>query len=284
MSAASVLAKQNNASLRVIDVGLADAPFRENDEWSGLVVRSSEKRVRGGTKNFCVCDAMTEVECERCISTGREETAKFIDEIKADVVIFGEVGIGNTTSASALLAALTGTKDLKSLCGVGASTTRDGINDVAVANKVKIIEEAMRCHEKTQFLGKPLLALHKVGGAEIAALVGGMLECSDKDMPILVDGFMVTTSAMIACQMDPTVTRLLIFATQSTEKGQTVALNEMGGIARLKNIPPPVMPALNMQLRMGEATGALLAIPLVKSACAVVSDLATFNEVLGISS
>ena len=82
MSAASVLAKQNNASLRVIDVGLADAPFGENDEWSGLVVRSSEKRVRGGTKNFCVCDAMTEVECERCISTGREETAKFIDEIK----------------------------------------------------------------------------------------------------------------------------------------------------------------------------------------------------------
>ena len=183
-----------------------------------------------------------------------------------------------------MLAALTGTKDLKSLCGVGASTNRDGVNDAAVAKKVTIIDEAMRYHETTQFLGKPLLALQKVGGTEIAALVGGMLECSEKDIPVLVDGFMVTTAAMIACQMDPTVTKLLIFATQSTEKGQTVALNEIGGIARLNNIPAPVMPALNMQLRMGEATGALLAIPLVKSACAVVSDLATLNEVLGLAS
>lgn len=286
VAGASVLAKQNNVSLRVIDVGLANTPIigENGDWWSGIVVRSSETRVKGGTNNFCIHDAMTEIEVERCISTGREETAKFIDEVKADVVIFGEVGIGNTTSASTLLAALTGTKDLKSLCGVGASTNRNGINDEAVAKKVTIIDEAMRYHETTQFLGKPLLALQKVGGTEIAALVGGMLECSEKDIPILVDGFMVTTAAMIACQMDPTVTKLLIFATQSTEKGQAVALNEIGGIARLNNIPAPVMPALNMQLRMGEATGALLAIPLVKSACAVVSDLATLNEVLSLAS
>jgi nicotinate-nucleotide--dimethylbenzimidazole phosphoribosyltransferase len=133
------------------------------------------------------------------------------------------------------------------------------------------------------FIGKPLLPLQKFGGAEIAALVGGMLECSDRDVPILVDGFMVTTAVLFACQIDPTVTRLLLFATQSTEKGQAIALMEIDEIARLNNIPALVTPALNMYLRMGEATGALLAIPLVRSACAIVSELATLNELLGIA-
>jgi nicotinate-nucleotide--dimethylbenzimidazole phosphoribosyltransferase len=283
IAGASILAKQNNVKLRVIDVGLADDPSCANLEWSGYNVRTSKYRIKGGTKNFCTGNAMTEREVEQCISVGRDETAKFIDEVKADIVLFGEVGIGNTTSASALLAALTGT-EVKCLVGVGASTTRDGINDDVEKKKIAIIEEAFRYHKTTElFIGKPLLPLQKFGGAEIAALVGGMLECSDRDVPILVDGFMVTTAVLFACQIDPTVTRLLLFATQSTEKGQAIALMEIDEIARLNNIPALVTPALNMYLRMGEATGALLAIPLVRSACAIVSELATLNELLGIA-
>jgi nicotinate-nucleotide--dimethylbenzimidazole phosphoribosyltransferase len=283
IAGASILAKQNNVKLRVIDVGLADDPSCAYLEWSGYNVRTSKHRIKGGTKNFCTGNAMTEREVEQCISVGRDETAKFIDEVKADIVLFGEVGIGNTTSASALLAALTGT-DVKCVVGVGASTTRDGINDDAEKKKIAIIEEAFRYHKISElFIGKPLLTLQKFGGAEIAALVGGMLECSDRDVPILVDGFMVTTAVLFACQIDPTVTRLLLFATQSTEKGQAIALMEINEIARLNNIPALVTPALNMYLRMGEATGALLAIPLVRSACAIVSELATLNELLGIA-
>ena len=151
-----------------------------------------------------------------------------------------------------------------------------------IAKKVSIIKEAMQYHGASSLTGSPRKALEAVGGAEIAAMVGGMLEASERDIPILVDGFIVTTAAMIACQMDPSVTRVLLFATQSTEKGQAIALDVIGKIASANDMPAPAKPALNMNLRMGEATGCLLAVPMAKSACAIVKDLATLNEVLGL--
>ncbi|KAL7529255.1 hypothetical protein ACHAXR_002873 [Thalassiosira sp. AJA248-18] len=279
IAGASVLAKCNGVALRVVDIGLADGPTEY--EWSKKVVHSSDSKVKGGTKNFCKGDAMTEEEVEQCLQAGREETAKYIDEMDANIVIFGEVGIGNTTTSSALIAAVTGV-DVKALCGTGASTTRDGINEEAIAKKISIIEEAMQYHGMSSMKDAPLTALKAVGGAEIAAIVGGMLEASEREVPILVDGFIVTTSAMIACHIEPSVTRALLFATQSTEKGQIIALSVIDKIATSNDIPAPVTPALNMNLRMGEATGALLAIPLARSACATVAELATLNEVLGL--
>ena len=285
IAGASVLARCNNVHLRVIDVGLADAPTSDEYKWSQAIVHSSEESrvVRGGTNNFCIACAMSEAQVEQCISTGRRETRKFIDEMKSNIVIFGEVGIGNTTTSSALIAALCG-EDVKSLCGTGASTTRDGIDDDVIAKKMSIIEEAMAYHNAAKMLkGAPLPTLAAVGGAEIAAIVGGILESTERDIPILVDGFIVTTAAMIACYMNPEVTRNLLFATQSTERGQAIAMNVINDIAKSNNVPAPVLPpALNMNLRMGEGTGALLAIQLLRSACTVVADLATLNEVLGL--
>lgn len=286
IAGASVLARCNNVHLRVIDVGLADGPTTSDEyKWSQTIVHSSEecRVVRGGTNNFCIACAMSEAQVEQCISTGRRETRKFIDEMKSNIVIFGEVGIGNTTTSSALIAALCG-EDVKSLCGTGASTTRDGIDDDVIAKKISIIEEAMAYHNAATMLkGAPLPTLAAVGGAEIAAIVGGILESTERDIPILVDGFIVTTAAMIACYMNPEVTRNLLFATQSTERGQAIAMNVINDIAKSNNVPAPVLPpALNMNLRMGEGTGALLAIPLLRSACTVVADLATLNEVLGL--
>lgn len=282
---ASVLARCNNAHLRVIDVGLADGPASEKEyEWSQTIVRSSEETrvVQDGTKNFCIGSAMSDIEVAKCILTGRRETRQYINEMKSDIVIFGEVGIGNTTTSSALIAALCGI-DVKSLCGTGASITRDGIDDDVVNKKITIIEEAMAYHNAATMLkGAPLPTLAAVGGAEIAAIVGGILEATDRDIPILVDGFIVTTAAMIACQIDPDVTRNLLFATQSTEQGQTIALNIINDIAKAKNDPAPAQPALNMNLRMGEGTGALMAVPLLRSACAVLAELATLNEVLSL--
>jgi nicotinate-nucleotide--dimethylbenzimidazole phosphoribosyltransferase len=283
IAGASVLARANGAILRVVDVGLADPP----PEWVGGVVRSSAGGVRGGTGNFCAGDAMTPDEVDRCVQIGRAETSAFVDEVGADIVVFGEVGIGNTTTSSALLAALCGAEDVASLCGTGSSTTHDGIDeDDVVGKKVSIIEEAMRYHRggtSHALRGEPTRALAAVGGAEIAAMVGGILECSDRDLPVLVDGFIVTTAAMIACMMDPSASRVLLFATRSAERGQVVALGAVRDIATSGRFPAPAPPALDMGLRMGEATGALLAVPLVRSACAVVSELATLNEVLSLA-
>ncbi|KAL9185087.1 hypothetical protein ACHAXT_002864 [Thalassiosira profunda] len=280
VAGASVLARCNDVALRVIDVGLADGPTAY--EWKSDVVRSSEKSVKGGTKNFCKGFAMTEAEVSRCLVVGLEETHAFIMETKADVIVFGEVGIGNTTTSSALIAALT-EEDADSLCGTGASTTRDGINDEVVNKKVAIVKEAMERHWPAKGQISPArAALASVGGAEIVAMVGGMLEAADQDIPVLVDGFIVTTAAMIACMMDSKVARVLLFATQSTERGQAAALAKIDEIAKANDIPPPAAPTLNMNLRMGEATGALMAVPLARSACAIVSELATLDEVLGI--
>ena len=279
IAGASVLARCNNVSLQVIDVGLSDGPTQY--EWSNKVVHSSDSKLDGGTKNFCRGSAMSKEEVERLILVGRKETSKVINEHNIDMMLFGEVGIGNTTTSSALIAALTGV-DVQLLCGTGASTTRDGIDDDVIAKKISIIKEAMNYHKASSLLGKPLKALEAVGGAEICAMVGGMLESSECNVPILVDGFITTTAAMIASMIDSSVTRTLLFATQSTEKGQAIALNVIKDIALSNNYPAPTQPALYMSLRMGEATGALLALPLCRSACAIVSELATLNEVLEI--
>jgi nicotinate-nucleotide--dimethylbenzimidazole phosphoribosyltransferase len=292
---ASVLARANGATLRVIDVGLAASPnAATSTAWSrDSVVRhpsDGSPGVCGGTSNFCVRDAMTELDVENCMRIGRDETSNFVREIDADVVVFGEVGIGNTTTCSALISALCGVSDPSSVCGTGSapppssSSSSDGDADI-ISKKSSIIDMAMRrVRENLQIplANDPILALRAVGGAEIASIVGGMLECSMRDMPILVDGYIVTTCAMISCMIDPSVCRLLMFATRSTEVGQLMALDVIRDIARSHDLPLPPMPALDMGLRMGEATGALLALPLIRSACSIVAELATLDEVLGL--
>jgi nicotinate-nucleotide--dimethylbenzimidazole phosphoribosyltransferase len=285
IAGASVLSKCNNVQLRVIDVGLAEDGL-VNYEWSGNVVRSATSRIKGGTANFCTGNAMTEEEVNMCIAVGRDETSKMIDEMDADVIMFGEVGIGNTTTASALIAALTGA-NVATVCGSGASITRDGINDEIVARKIDIIKEALKYHRNTSSLlgNNPIQALSAVGGAEICSVVGGMMEASKRDVAILVDGFIVTTAAMIACMIDPMVCRVLLFSTKSTEKGQMIAIESITKMATANSIPVDgfiVKPALDMGLRMGEASGCITSVPLLRSACAIVSSLATLNDVLSL--
>ena len=274
LAGASVLSKCNNVDLRVIDVGLA------TDLDQSEVVRSSENKMMGGTKNFCNGNAMTGDQVEKCMLDGRRETSRAIDDLGATIIVFGEVGIGNTTTSAALLACLTG-KDPTELCGSGASTTRDGVNTEIVKKKVSIVKEAIQYHGTMK--GQPHKALKAVGGAEIAAIVGGILESTERNAAVIVDGFICTTAAMIACQINPTTSRALLFATESTEKGQTIALQEIIKIALANGFPPPESPALCMKLRMGEGTGALAAVPLLRSACAVLS-MGTLQEVLSLDS
>jgi len=281
IAGASVLSKCNNVELRVIDVGLADGPV--SYDWSGNTVRLATRRIQGGTKNFCTGNALTEEQVKMCINVGREETTKMMDEMGggANVIMFGEVGIGNTTTAAALIAALTGV-DVVTVCGSGASVTRDGINEEIVARKIDIVKEALDFHSNnaSSMNGNPMQALSAVGGAEICSMVGGMLEASKHDVAILVDGFIVTTAAMIACMIDPMVSRLLLFSTKSTEKGQVIAITTITEIATANSIPVHTKPALDMGLRMGEASGCITSVPLLRSACATISSLATLNDVM----
>jgi nicotinate-nucleotide--dimethylbenzimidazole phosphoribosyltransferase len=275
LAGASVLAECNNVNLRVIDVGLA-----AHHEWAGDIVRCSEFKVSGGTKNFCKGNALTSEQVGQCVQAGRKETSRAIDELGCNVISFGEVGIGNTTTSAALIAALTD-KDPVELCGSGASTSRDGVNPEVVKKKVSIVKEALKYHGASTMKGQPYKALKSVGGAEIAAIVGGILEATERNVPVLIDGFICTTATMIACHINPMASRAILFATESTEKGQIIAVEEIAKIALGNGLPPLEGPALRMKLRMGEGTGALTAVPLLRSACAILS-VGTLEQVLSL--
>ena len=278
LAGASVLAKQNNVRLRVIDIGLAD-----DVDWCGSIVSSSPYKISGGTKNFCKMSAMSGEEVKRCILAGRQEVKKYVqtNSGQVHVFVFGEVGIGNTTACSALLASLT-EKAVDTLCGAGATATRTDDESI-IMKKIGIVRESLSFH-KGDVCHSPLQALKNVGGAEIAAIVGGILEAAECDVAVLVDGFIVSTAAMIACQISPSTCRALLFATKSTEMGQNIAFETIKTIATDHDIPEPSKPALDMNLRMGEGSGALSAIPILKSSVAILSDLATLEKVLTLES
>eukprot|EP00521_Asterionellopsis_glacialis_P010889 CAMPEP_0195305254 /NCGR_PEP_ID=MMETSP0707-20130614/35958_1 /TAXON_ID=33640 /ORGANISM="Asterionellopsis glacialis, Strain CCMP134" /LENGTH=286 /DNA_ID=CAMNT_0040369319 /DNA_START=50 /DNA_END=907 /DNA_ORIENTATION=- len=279
MAGASVLASANDVSLHVFDVGLATD--YGNTFGSSNVVSVSEYKVIGGTQNFCKGPAMSKEQVDGCILAGRKETNRIIQELKTEVLVFGEVGIGNTTTSSALIAAITD-KAIDSLCGFGATTDRDG-DATIISRKIEIVKKAMSCHKTSNMVDNPTLALQNVGGTEIAAMVGGIIQASDQNIPVLVDGLIVTTAAMIAVLIEPRVCRILFFATKSTEQGQLLAMEKIQNIAKRHKFPTsPEEPALNMNLRMGEGTGALLAVPLLRSAVAIVSEMATLNDVLSL--
>jgi nicotinate-nucleotide--dimethylbenzimidazole phosphoribosyltransferase len=302
IAGASILAKEHQVMLRVVDVGVAYK--REGDESEQTLlydkasgtVRSSLQKLVGGTRNLCTHAAMTLEECERCIQMGRDEFSNYVSETKATIVALGEVGIGNTTASSALIAHFSRAK-VESVCGSGATTASQSANDASIHKKVQLVKKALRLHGNAIKKSKtdPIKeALARLGGAEIAALVGAMLEAAERgNIAILVDGFIVTAAALVAIFIEPLAcSRVLFLTTQSAEKGHDVAIatiqqlvdstTEMGRDTTLSSAPAPAFatPALNMNLRMGEATAALLAVPLIRSAAAMLSEMGTIDDIL----
>lgn len=268
VAGASILA--NRASLTVVDVGVAGDPF------NGSVVVSSPTKIIGGTKNFCTNHALTMEETDQCIASGRKSLIDMVEKKQCAVVALGEVGIGNTTAASAVIAALTGEAP-ETVCGGGAFASRDA-NEEAIKKKTDIVRRALLHHKGT--LRESAMVLSRVGGAEIAALVGAMLEASDRSIPLLIDGFIVTAAALVAVGIQPSVCKILFLCTKSAEKGQLAAVKKIQEIARNSNLPAPADPVLSMGLRMGEGTGALLAAPILQSAASMVTNMATIQEIL----
>jgi nicotinate-nucleotide--dimethylbenzimidazole phosphoribosyltransferase len=272
IAGASVLARQNQVMLRVVDVGVVGDPFM------GPIVTSSNDKLLNGTKNFCKESAMEKSEVERCIAAGRQELQTFVKSTNAKVVVLGEVGIGNTTTSAALIAHLANVS-VESVCGGGATTTRKA-DPVVIARKIDIVKKALALHSKTMI--STMDAMEKIGGAEIAALVGAILEAAEINLLVLVDGLIVTAAALAAALISPRTSQLLLFSSKSEEPGQQAAISKIQEIATENNLVPPVEPALQMSLRMGEATGALLAVPLVRSAAAILQGMGTIADILDV--
>ena len=273
MAGASTLARANQVTMQhIVDLGVIGytAP---NEGF----VSSSKFKLTKGTRNFCKDLAMTAEEVETCLEEGRKCVSKLIGTVHA--LVIGEVGIGNTTTASALLAALTGV-GVDQLCDAGATLSRT-VDQAVIVRKIEIVKKGLERHGLC--LDNPSRALVCFGGAEICGMVGAMLEASVRNIPVLVDGFIVTTAAYVATLISPSVCRILFFATQSSERGQSVALDGIRKVALDASLPPLSAPALHMSLRMGEASAALVAVPLLKSAAALL-DISTLNDVMALHS
>nr|WP_321357617.1 nicotinate-nucleotide--dimethylbenzimidazole phosphoribosyltransferase [uncultured Draconibacterium sp.] len=216
-----------------------------------------DKKVRKGTRNFLYEHAMTEDECNQALQNGRDVVASFAQK-DCNVVGFGEMGIGNTSPATALLAAFTGTP-VENCTGPGCGLTPDG-----VSNKARVLKEAIKKHGIAQ---TPEENLARFGGFEIATIAGGMLEAAARRMLIIVDGFITTSAFLTAYKICPQVKDYAVFAHSSKENGHKLMLEHMNAEA-----------IMSLDLRLGEGTGAAVAYPVIKGSVEMLTRMTSFDE------
>ncbi len=250
-AAISVLAKYHQAHLQVIDCGTVGEAY----EYTGV----ERHCIRAGTANFAKQAAMNADECRAALELGKNsvDTAK---SKGADIYIAGEMGIGNTCSASAL-ACLLLNDTAEQLTGVGT-----GIGADQLRHKIEVIEKAIELHHK-HVVGDVFKTLCAVGGLEIAAIIGAYIRCAQVGLPIIVDGFISSVAALCAVRMNSNVRDWMLFGHQSAEYGHRRILQELNA-----------EPILKMNLRLGEGSGAGAALALVKMACVLHNQMATFAQ------
>jgi nicotinate-nucleotide--dimethylbenzimidazole phosphoribosyltransferase len=250
-AAISVLAQELRVPLLVVDVGTSS-----EQSVPGVLT----DKPRRGTRDFSEEAALTAAEVVQCFECGRRALRRVIAE-GADLVIFGEMGIGNTTSAAAIACALTG--DLPELV-VGHGS---GLDDVGRERKVSVIKQALVFHgiERANINAEHVLAA--VGGLEIAALTGAIVASAQNGVPVLIDGFIVSAAALAAVRINPSCRPWMIFSHRSAERGHQLMLDELDA-----------RPILDLGLRLGEGSGAALALPVLRLACALHNGMATFDE------
>lgn len=247
--ACSLFASLNHATLSVIDVGVNHS-FSEHE----AVV---DCKIGYGTRNFLQGPAMGREQCLQAMEAGRNRVRVAI-ETGAHAIAFGEMGVGNTTSASAVAAALTNLP-VSAITGKGS-----GLSDAELEHKIAVIEQALVLHPERD----PLTVLCNLGGYEIAAICGGMLEAAEASLPILLDGFVVTSAALVANAMDEHFHKYLIPCHQSGMQGHRRMLESLGC----------GQPLLDLQMQLGEGTGALAAWPLVRLASHLLTDMTSFSD------
>jgi nicotinate-nucleotide--dimethylbenzimidazole phosphoribosyltransferase len=249
-AAINALARQHGAELTVVDAGV-DAEFAES---AGL----RRMKVRPGSRNFLEEPAMTGEEMSAALEIGITLAEEAHDR-GVDLVVAGEMGIGNTTSASAITALLT-QRDPAEVTGKGT-----GLDDAGRNRKLNVIRRALRKHFPDGRNTEPLELLRRVGGLEIAAMAGLILAAARHRQIVICDGFISTAAAAVACAVAPHVKEYLIAGHCSEEPGHRFLLRHID-----------IAPLLRLNMRLGEGTGAVLAIPIVESALRLYSEMATF--------
>ncbi len=268
-AAINVLARASGAELVVVDIGVAGAidvepaePAEPAERATGTALPRAARLVRArvtpGTRDFSVGLAMTRGETIAAIEVGRRVVAEAIDR-GADLIAIGEMGIGNSTAASAIVAAFTG-RPAAEVTGRGT-----GVDDAGLERKVAVIEIALALHRPDPT--DPVGVLAAIGGLEIAGLVGAILAASAARIPIVLDGFITGAAALVAAALAPNVPDRLIAAHRSVEPGHAIVLD------RLR-----LVPILQLDLRLGEGSGAALAIPIVWAAARICGEMATFEQ------
>lgn len=249
-AAISVFAKLHNVELAVIDVGVAG----DLGDTNGVL----DRKIAWGTRNLRREAAMNEDQVVRALAVGAEmaDTASVAGQ---NIVAIGEMGIGNTTAASAITCALAGVS-----AGV-ATGHGTGITSEAHAHKITVVQASVEKHFEGTAPVSPLEILRCLGGLEIAAMVGMILEAARCRLVIVVDGFISTAAAAIAAAISPASLGYMIAGHQSEEPGHRILLEYLY-----------LHPLLTLDMRLGEGTGAVLAMPLVESAMALYTNMATF--------
>ncbi|MBU0547578.1 MAG: nicotinate-nucleotide--dimethylbenzimidazole phosphoribosyltransferase [Candidatus Omnitrophica bacterium] len=246
----NVLARHVGAKVIVVDIGVAE-DLKPDPR---LIIR----KIGYGTKNMAKRAAMIREEAVKAIETGIEI---FNQELKngIDIIGIGEMGIGNTTAASAIAASFTG-KPVEEVAGRGT-----GLDDSGLKNKIEVIKKSLFVNKPDST--DPIDVLSKVGGFEIAGLTGIILAAAVNKVPIVIDGFISGAAALVAFKIEPRVKEYMIAAHKSQEGGHKIILEHIG-----------LRPLLDLDLRLGEGTGGALGIGLADAAIKILTQMATFKS------
>lgn len=246
----NVLANHAGAEVRVVDIGV-DYVFEDAE---GLI----KKKISMGTQNMASRPAMRMEECLRALNAGIELAHEAHKE-GVDILGTGDMGIGNTTPSSAITAVLTG-KPVEQVTGRGT-----GINDDIYRNKIRVIEQSIAVNKPDA--RNPLDVLAKVGGFEIAGIAGLIIGAAACRIPVVIDGFISSAAALIAVSLKEEISQYLFASHLSVEKGHQAILERLG-----------LHPLFDLNLRLGEGTGACLAISLIEAGVKILTEMATFGE------
>ncbi|MDP3711330.1 MAG: nicotinate-nucleotide--dimethylbenzimidazole phosphoribosyltransferase [Mycobacteriales bacterium] len=249
-AAVNAFAAQVGATVTVVDVGVAG----DLDEAPGLLRR----KVRAGTRDLAVEPAMTRDEAVQALEVGIAVAQELV-AAGHDVLLSGDMGIANTTASAALIAAFTGAA-AEVVTGRGT-----GVDDETLARKTDVVRRALSLHQPHP--GDPVGALAAVGGLEHAAIAGFVLGASAARVPVILDGVIAGAAALVAAALAPDCLDACLAGHRSAEPGHAVALEHLG-----------LRPLVDLELRLGEGTGAVLALPLVQAAVRALAEMATFDS------
>ncbi len=259
-AAVNVLARQHGFGMTVVDAGVASpipalpasatSPTSGNDSRTRLL----SHRMGPGTRNMAQGPAMTEAPALATLQQGMA----VVRELPGNVVAFGEMGIGNTSSASLLLAALS---DVPLEAVVGRGT---GLSDDQLTHKQRVLHKVAQLHAAAR---APLAALAAVGGFEIAMMAGAMLQAASERRVVLVDGFIAGAASLVARGLNPHCADYMVYTHRSAEAGHRLMLNQL-----------QAQPLLDLGMRLGEGSGALVAWPMVQSAALLMNERASFES------